>query len=82
MGVLDVWLLFFVPYPGLYNKTHLQSVYNEIRRKLKPGYIVIINLFQWIISLYSLSHQMTSHVQFEVEKQQILITVYIYICMN
>ena len=43
MGVLDVWLLLYVPYPGLYNKTHIQNVYNGIRKKLKP---LILNL--WI----------------------------------
>ena len=42
MGVLDVWLLLHIPYPGLYNKTHIQSVYNAIRIKLKPGWKVII----------------------------------------
>ena len=36
MGVLDVWLFLYSPYPGLYNKTHMQTVYNAIRRKLKP----------------------------------------------
>ena len=30
------------------------------------------------LSLYSLTHQMTSNVCFEVEKEQIWITVYIY----
>ena len=38
---------------GLYNKTHFQSVYSAIKRKLKPGKIVIINLFRRRISLYS-----------------------------
>ena len=36
--MLDVWLLlhlFFLP--GLFNKTHIQSVYSAIRKKLKPG---------------------------------------------
>ena len=37
MGVLDVWLLLYIPVPGLDNKTHIQDVYNAIRRKLKPG---------------------------------------------
>ena len=32
MGVLDVCLLLFIPYPGLYNKTHIQSVYKAIKR--------------------------------------------------
>ena len=36
MEVVDVWLLLYIPYPGLYNKTHIQSVSNAIRRKLKP----------------------------------------------
>ena len=27
MGVLDVWLLLYILYPGLYNKTNIQSVY-------------------------------------------------------
>ena len=45
MRVLTVWLLLYILYPGFYNKTHTQSVYNALRRKLKPGYIVIINLF-------------------------------------
>ena len=37
MGVLDIYLLLYISYPGLYNKTHIQSVYSVIRRKLKPG---------------------------------------------
>ena len=37
MGVLDVWLLLYIPYPGLYNKTHIQNIYNAMRRKLGPG---------------------------------------------
>ena len=37
MGVFDVWLLLYIPYPGLYDKIHVQSVNNAIRRKLKPG---------------------------------------------
>ena len=37
MGVLDVWLLLYTPYPGLYNKTLIKSVYNAIRQKLKSG---------------------------------------------
>ena len=37
MGVLDVWPLLYILYPGLYNKTHIQSVYNAVRRKFKPG---------------------------------------------
>ena len=37
MGVLDVWLLLYIPSLGLYDKTHIQSVYNTIRIKLKPG---------------------------------------------
>ena len=36
MGVLDVWLLLYIPYPGLYNKIHIKIEYNAIRRKLKP----------------------------------------------
>ena len=35
--MLDVWLLLYILYPGLYNKTQIQSVYNAIRRELKPG---------------------------------------------
>ena len=31
---------------GLHYKTQIQSVYIAIRRKLKPGKIVIINLFR------------------------------------
>ena len=31
MGVLDVWLLLYIPYPGLYNKTPIQSVYNQFK---------------------------------------------------
>ena len=27
----------YIPNLGLYNKTHIQSVYNVIRRKLKSG---------------------------------------------
>ena len=42
MGVLNILLLLYIPYPGLYNKTHMQSVYNAIRRKLKPGYYTFI----------------------------------------
>ena len=30
MGVFDVWLLLYIPYPGLYYKTHIQNVYNAI----------------------------------------------------
>ena len=37
MGVLDVWLFLYILYSDLYNKTHTQSVYSAIRRKLKPG---------------------------------------------
>ena len=37
MGVLDMWLLLYIPFPGLYIKTHMQSVYNAIKRKLKSG---------------------------------------------
>ena len=59
MGVLNVWQLLYIPYPDLHNKTHAQSVYNAVRRKLKHGQIVIINLFQQRISLYSSSQQMT-----------------------
>ena len=61
MGVLDVWLLSYIPYPGLYDKTHIQSVYNVIRRKLKPGQIVIINFFQPKTSLYFSSLQINLH---------------------
>ena len=46
MGVLDGWLLLNIPNPGLYFKTHIQSVYNAIRRKLKSRLIAIINLFR------------------------------------
>ena len=35
MGVLDVWLLSYTSYHGLSSKTHIQNVYNVIRRKLK-----------------------------------------------
>ena len=62
MRVLGVWLLVYILYPGLYNKTHIQSIYNEIKRKIKPGLIVIIDLFRRRISLYSSSHPMTSHI--------------------
>ena len=80
MWVFDLWLLLHIFFhPGLYNKTHIQSVYGAIRMKLKPGSIVIIDLFHRRISLYCPSHQMTVHVQLEVEKQQIWITV--YMCM-
>ena len=34
--MLDVWLLLYIPYPGLYNKTHIHCVYNVIRRNQKP----------------------------------------------
>ena len=37
-------------------------IYSAIRMKLKPGYIVIINLSRRKISLYSPSHLMTVHV--------------------
>ena len=38
MGVLYVWLLLHIFFhQGLYNKTHIQSIYSAIRRKLKPG---------------------------------------------
>ena len=51
MRVLDVWLLLHIfSLSGLYNKTHVQSVYSSIRWKLKPGLIVIINLFRRRIS--------------------------------
>ena len=30
MGVLDVCLLLYILYQNLYNKTHMQSVYNAI----------------------------------------------------
>ena len=53
-------IVIYFSYPGLYNKTHIQNVYSAIRRKLKPGKIVIINLFRQRISLYSSSHQMTT----------------------
>ena len=36
MGALDVWLLLYIPYPGLYNETHIQSVHRVSKRKLKP----------------------------------------------
>ena len=36
MEVLDAWLLLFILYPGLYNNTDIQNVYNAIRKKLKP----------------------------------------------
>ena len=44
MGVLDAWLFLYIPHPSLYNKTHIQSVYNAIWRKLKPGSIFILDL--------------------------------------
>ena len=34
---LETYNLYFIPYPGLYNKTYIQSVYNTIRKKLEPG---------------------------------------------
>ena len=33
-GCMAIVIYFF--YPGLYNKTHIQSIYSAIRRKLKP----------------------------------------------
>ena len=36
MGMLDLWLLLYILYPGLYNKAHIQDVYSAIRRKHKP----------------------------------------------
>ena len=33
MGVFDVWLLLYIPYPGLYNETHIRSIYSAIRKK-------------------------------------------------
>ena len=38
------------------------DIYNVIRRKLKPGWIVIINLFRRRILLYSPSRQMTFYI--------------------
>ena len=37
MVVFDVWLLLYISYPGLFNKTDIQDIYNAIRRKIKPG---------------------------------------------
>ena len=37
MEVLDVWLFLYILSPGLFTKTHIQNVYNAIRRKFKPG---------------------------------------------
>ena len=77
MGVLDILLLLHIFFfPGLFNKTHIQSVYRVIRKKLKPGWIVIILLFRRRISLHSPSHQITKHVWLEVTKQETRITVY------
>ena len=69
MGVLDVSLLLYIPYPGLYNKTHIQSVYNVIRRKLKPIEIVIMKLFQ----------QMSHNSTFFLKIYLYFIYIYIYI---
>ena len=45
MGGLDVWLLLYIRNPGLYDKNYIHGVNNAIRRKLKPGKIVL-----WICS--------------------------------
>ena len=37
MGVLNVWLLLYIAYSGLYDKSHIQSVYKVISRELEPG---------------------------------------------
>ena len=54
-----VAVVIFIFYPGLYKETHVQSVYSAIRRKLKPGWIIIINLFRQRISSKSPSHPTT-----------------------
>ena len=50
-----------IPLQG-YNKIHIQSKYSVIRWKLKPGQVVIVNLFQQRILLYSPSRQMTLYI--------------------
>ena len=45
MGVLDVCLLLYFPFSGLYNKIHIHGVYYVTGRKLWHGEIVLLNLF-------------------------------------
>ena len=35
----------YIPYPGLYDKTHIQSVYNAIRRKLKSFLLIALHIY-------------------------------------
>ena len=41
MEVLNVWQLLYIPSPGLFNKTYIQSVYNVTGSNLNPDDIYI-----------------------------------------
>ena len=49
--MLDVWLLLCIPYPGLYNKTHIQSIYRAIKRKPLFCKLTNINIGKYFLNL-------------------------------
>ena len=67
-------------FSGSYNKTHIQSIYNVTGRKLKPGSIVIINLFWERILLQTLSLQMTYTINLSVKNRKYGLQC-VYICI-
>ena len=46
MGMPDVYVLLYIPYAGLYNKTQIQSVYNVSRFEFSSSYIIYIYIYR------------------------------------